>query len=88
MCVIYTCTCSYVGIMHVCVRVFLVCVCVVCRELVCHSLEGRRVDLITISSYHGFESKREPRLDRLFLDTATERAHTFTGKKVCFSLFR
>ena len=52
------------------------------RELVCWSLEGRRVDLVTVSSCHGLGREREPRLDRLFPDTATERAHTFSGKKV------
>ncbi len=67
-----------------------VCVCVcVCRELVCNSLEGRRVDLITVSSCHGLGSERETRLDRLFPDTAaTERPHTFTGKKVYFDQLR
>ena len=58
------------------------------RELLCYSLEGRRVDLITVSSYGGITSEREDRIYRLFPDAATERAHRFHGKKVIpFALY-
>lgn len=54
------------------------------RECVCHTLEGRRVDLLTISSYHNMTSEREPRLKNLFPYENIPRPFTFTGKKVIF----
>ncbi|NWR46818.1 CBPC5 protein, partial [Regulus satrapa] len=54
------------------------------RELLCHSLDKLRVDLLTITSCHGMQEKREPRLDKLFPDTSTPRPHRFTGKRVFF----
>ncbi|NXN87840.1 CBPC5 protein, partial [Bombycilla garrulus] len=54
------------------------------RELLCHSLDKLRVDLLTITSCHGMQEKREPRLDKLFPDTSTPRPHCFTGKRVFF----
>ncbi|NWX39740.1 CBPC5 protein, partial [Steatornis caripensis] len=54
------------------------------RELLCHSLDKLRVDLLTITSCHGMLDKREPRLDKLFPDTATPRPHCFVGKRVFF----
>lgn len=54
------------------------------RELLCHSLDGHRVDLITVSSCHGLLEEREPRLDKLFPDLSTARSHRFTGKRVFF----
>uniref|UniRef100_A0AAY4BYM0 Cytosolic carboxypeptidase-like protein 5 n=1 Tax=Denticeps clupeoides TaxID=299321 RepID=A0AAY4BYM0_9TELE len=54
------------------------------RELLCHSLDGHRVDLLTVTSCHGIQEEREPRLDKLFPDHSTPRAHRFTGKRVFF----
>ncbi|NXH19630.1 CBPC5 protein, partial [Bucco capensis] len=54
------------------------------RELLCHSLDKLRVDLLTITSCHGMLEKREPRLDKLFPDTSTPRPHCFVGKRVFF----
>lgn len=54
------------------------------RELLCNSLDGLRVDLITISSCHGITKQREPRLDKLFPDLKTPRAHQFENKRVYF----
>lgn len=52
------------------------------RELLCHSLDKLRVDLLTVTSCHGMQEKREPRLDKLFPDTATPRPRRFAGKRV------
>lgn len=52
------------------------------RETVCHSLEGRNIDLITISSYHGITMERELRLKNLFPCKNVPRPHKFTDKKV------
>ncbi|XP_064002565.1 cytosolic carboxypeptidase-like protein 5 isoform X2 [Pogoniulus pusillus] len=54
------------------------------RELLCHSLDKLRVDLLTITSCHGMLEKREPRLDKLFPDTSTPRPRRFMGKRVFF----
>ncbi|XP_072263416.1 cytosolic carboxypeptidase-like protein 5 isoform X1 [Pyxicephalus adspersus] len=54
------------------------------RELLCHSLDGLRVDLLTVSSCHGMTEEREPRLDKLFLDRSNPRPYRFTGKRVFF----
>ncbi|XP_076251015.1 cytosolic carboxypeptidase-like protein 5 isoform X1 [Rhynchophorus ferrugineus] len=54
------------------------------HETVCHSLEGRNIDLITISSYHGITMDREDRLKNLFPDKNVPRPHKFQGKKVIF----
>ncbi|KAJ4433665.1 hypothetical protein ANN_15975 [Periplaneta americana] len=54
------------------------------RECVCYSLEGRSVDLITVTSYHGIESEREPRLKHLFPVSDVPRPFCFNGKKVVF----
>lgn len=51
------------------------------RELLVNSVEGRRVDLMTISSFHGIQHEREPRLPNLF-PGAVERCHMFKDKKV------
>lgn len=52
------------------------------REILCYSLDGLRVDLLTISSCHGLREDREPRLEQLFPDIGTPRPFCFTGKKV------
>lgn len=53
------------------------------RECVCYSLEGRRVDLITITSYHNISAEREVRLKNLFPNDNIPRPFRFIGKKVC-----
>ncbi|CAH2004531.1 unnamed protein product [Acanthoscelides obtectus] len=53
------------------------------RETIIRSIEGRNVDLITISSYHGITAEREPRLKNIFAGD-TPRPFKFIGKKVIF----
>lgn len=52
------------------------------RELVINSLQGRRVDFLTITSFHGITDEREPRLENLFPDLNQKRCHVFENKKV------
>ena len=53
------------------------------REHLCDTLEGRRVDLITVSSHHGMRAEREVVLPGLFPDASSElRPRVFDGKKV------
>ncbi|KAJ0178965.1 hypothetical protein K1T71_005740 [Dendrolimus kikuchii] len=54
-----------------------------CRECLIYSLEGRRVDLLTISSHHGISTEREERLKNLFPDNQ-ERPFKFPNKKIIF----
>ncbi|XP_059056677.1 cytosolic carboxypeptidase-like protein 5 [Achroia grisella] len=54
-----------------------------CRECLIYSLEGRRVDLLTITSHHGITTEREERLKNLFPDNQ-ERPFKFLNKKVIF----
>ncbi|XP_039202018.1 cytosolic carboxypeptidase-like protein 5 isoform X3 [Crotalus tigris] len=54
------------------------------RELLCYSLDKLRVDLLTITSCHGMQEKREARLEKLFPDKNTPRPHCFVGKRVFF----
>lgn len=54
------------------------------RECLCRSLEGRRIDLLTISSFHNVSSERETRLKNLFPDDFPQRPYRFIGKKVIF----
>lgn len=54
------------------------------RETVCHTLQNRKVDLLTISSFHGITDKRETRLRNLFPDKSVERPYLFIDKKVIF----
>nr|XP_049694778.1 cytosolic carboxypeptidase-like protein 5 isoform X1 [Helicoverpa armigera] len=53
------------------------------RECLIYSLEGRRVDLLTITSHHGITNEREERLKNLFPDPQ-ERPYKFQNKKVIF----
>ncbi|XP_029902487.1 cytosolic carboxypeptidase-like protein 5 isoform X2 [Myripristis murdjan] len=54
------------------------------RELLCHSLDGNRVDLLTVTNCGGMQEEREPRLSKLFPDTNTPRPHRFSSKRVFF----
>lgn len=55
------------------------------RELACRSLQGRRVELITLSDTTGISVDREPVLDKLFPEVHQKpRARKFAGKKVVF----
>ncbi|AWP19702.1 putative cytosolic carboxypeptidase-like protein 5 [Scophthalmus maximus] len=54
------------------------------RELLCHSLDGNRVDLLTVTNCSGMQEEREPRLPQLFPDTNTPRPHRFPSKRVFF----
>nr|CAH7768234.1 unnamed protein product [Callosobruchus chinensis] len=53
------------------------------RETLVHSVEGRNVDLITISSYQGITAEREPQLKNIFVANAP-RPFKFVRKKVIF----
>ncbi|VEN41263.1 unnamed protein product [Callosobruchus maculatus] len=53
------------------------------RETMLQSVEGRNVDLITISSYHGITTEHETRLKNMFTGD-TPRPFKFVGKKVIF----
>lgn len=53
------------------------------RELLCYSLEHLRVDLITISSFHGITDREEPRFDaKLFPEKDVPRCREFKDKRV------
>lgn len=52
------------------------------RELLIKSVEGRDVDLVTISSFHGIQTKTEDRLVNLFPNLHTRRSNVFKDKKV------
>lgn len=52
------------------------------NELLIHSYEGRRIDLVTITSFQGMQVTREERLKNLFPDYNKARCHTFKDKKV------
>ncbi|XP_023203139.1 cytosolic carboxypeptidase-like protein 5 isoform X3 [Xiphophorus maculatus] len=54
------------------------------RELLCNSLDGNRVDLLTVTNCAGMWDERETRLPKLFPDTNTPRPHRFPDKKVFF----
>lgn len=52
------------------------------RECAIKSLEGRRMDLITISSFHNISTEREDRLNNMFPEKNEERPFKFWDKKV------
>lgn len=56
------------------------------RELLINSLEGRRVDLLTITSFQGIMNKKEDLLGNLFPDDQSNatRCHRFENKKMIF----
>ena len=54
------------------------------RETACYSLEGRSVDLITVTSLYGMSSEREQRLMNLFPDDTEPRPYRFPTKKIVF----
>ncbi|CAL7934428.1 unnamed protein product [Xylocopa violacea] len=54
------------------------------RECAIKSLEGRRLDLITISSFHNISTEREDRLNNMFPEKNEERPFKFWNKKVIF----
>ncbi len=59
------------------------------RELVCRSLQGRRVDMVTVTSVSGAMPEREATLKGLFPSEKDQakpksRPFQFTGKKVVF----
>lgn len=54
------------------------------RELLIKSVEGRRIDLLTITSFANIKSEREFRFYDLFPDATQPRCHKFNKKKVIF----
>ena len=52
------------------------------RENAINSLEGRRLDILTISSYYNILSDREAKIKDLFPDENAERPFKFQDKKV------
>lgn len=55
------------------------------RELLTNSVEGRRVDLLTITSFHNIQKEREYRFPELFPDPHSKRCKLFKNKKVIFN---
>ena len=60
------------------------------RELLGYSIEKRRVDLITISSFDGIEATKEETIPELFPseNAAEDRPNTFKEKEVVFATAR
>jgi hypothetical protein len=54
------------------------------REMVCLSYEGRKIDLLTVTSLHGVTDEREDRLESLFPNADCERPFKFENKKIVF----
>jgi Zinc carboxypeptidase len=55
------------------------------RELLIRSYEGLRVDLLTITSFHGIQNDREENIEHLFPENMeTPRCHKFKDKKIIF----
>ncbi|KYN10277.1 Cytosolic carboxypeptidase-like protein 5 [Trachymyrmex cornetzi] len=54
------------------------------RECAIKSLEDRRLDILTISSYYNISTEREDRLSNMFPEKSEERPYKFRDKKVIF----
>ncbi|KAK2575459.1 hypothetical protein KPH14_011191 [Odynerus spinipes] len=54
------------------------------RECAIKSLEGRRLDVLTISSYHNILNVREDRFDNMFPEELEQRPFKFLDKKIIF----
>lgn len=54
------------------------------RECVAHSLDGRRIDLLTITSKFGMSDQKEVRLKNLFPEENQARPFRFPNKKIIF----
>ncbi|KAL6268400.1 hypothetical protein P5V15_001535 [Pogonomyrmex californicus] len=54
------------------------------RECAIKSMEDRRLDILTISSYHNISMEREDRLNNMFPEMNEERPYKFRDKKVIF----
>ncbi|XP_012528940.1 cytosolic carboxypeptidase-like protein 5 [Monomorium pharaonis] len=54
------------------------------RECAIKSLEDRRLDILTISSYHNISMEREERLNNMFPEKSEERPFKFRDKKIIF----
>ncbi|EFN80046.1 Cytosolic carboxypeptidase-like protein 5 [Harpegnathos saltator] len=54
------------------------------RECAIKSLEGRRLDVLTVSSYRNISMEREDRLNNMFPEKNEERPYKFRNKKVIF----
>ncbi|XP_067208882.1 cytosolic carboxypeptidase-like protein 5 isoform X1 [Linepithema humile] len=52
------------------------------RECAIKSLEDRRLDVLTISSYHNISTEREDRLNNMFPEISEERPYKFWDKKI------
>lgn len=52
------------------------------RELLINSLEGRRIDLMTITSFHNIQQEYEYKFPDLFPMPNIKRCHLFKNKKV------
>lgn len=52
------------------------------RELLINSMEGRRIDLMTITSFHNIQKEYEYKFPDLFPMPNTKRCHLFKNKKV------
>ncbi|XP_055934608.1 cytosolic carboxypeptidase-like protein 5 [Argiope bruennichi] len=55
-----------------------------CRELVCYSLGGNKIELLTVTSCKGLTMERENKLPDLFPEVSKPRCHTFKNKKIVF----
>lgn len=54
------------------------------RELLIKSIEGRRIDLLTITSFHNIQKEHEYQFPDLFPDPMSKRCKKFKNKKVLY----